>query len=178
MKIIYIIIYLFISISHSFAQYNLNIKFRVIEKFDKIKSSDNKEYIFYVDANYIFSDEGKIIYSNNMNNIQKELNNLEKKEVKNEDEKILLNKNIRMYKVLLNYSTPPKNFISLLINRQIYKYISKYPSSYIDNMMQNDLQKFYDDIRNNIIKNEIYTGKFTSLKFITKEKFRYYTGRT
>lgn len=44
-------------------------------------------------------------------------------------------------------------------------------------MMQNNLQKFYDDIRNNVISNEKYTGTFTSFKFLTKEKFKYYTGR-
>ena len=89
-----------------------------------------------------------------------------------------LNQNIRIYKGLLAYNTPPKKFITLLINRQIYQYISKYPSEYIDNMMQNKLQEFYDNIRNSIISKETFTGKFTSLRFLTKEKFRYYTGRT
>lgn len=167
---------------YSFAQnnYNLNIKFRVIEKFDKILSSDNKEYIFYIDANYIFTDEGKSIYSNNIYNIQNTLNDLEKKhaEAKTQEEKLSINQNIRIYKALLSYNTPPKKFISILINRQIHQYVSKYPSSYIDNMLQNNLQKFYDDIRNNIINNEKYTGNFTSVRFLTKEKFKYYTGRT
>ena len=177
-----IIVFILLAIPHSFAQenYNLNIKFRVIEKFDKILSSDNQEYIFYIDANYIFTDEGKVIYSNNIYNIKNTLNDLEKKEREavNQEEKLSLKQNIRMYQALLTYNTPPKKFISLLINRQIHQYISKYPSSYIDNMMNNNLQKFYDDIRNNIILNEKYTGKFTSLKFLTKEKFKYFTGRT
>lgn len=160
--------------------YNLNVKFRVIEKFDKLLSSDNKEYVFYIDANYIFTEEGKAIYSNNIYNIQKTLNDLEQKldKAQTQEEKMQLNQNIRIYKGLLAYNTPPKKFITLLINRQIYEYIAKYPSSYIDNMMQNNLQQFYDDIRNNIILNEKYTGRFTSLLFITKEKFKYYTGRT
>ncbi|WP_300370685.1 hypothetical protein [Brachyspira sp.] len=177
-----IIIFIFTAIQYSFAQdnYNLNIKFRVIEKFDKILSSDNKEYVFYIDANYIFTDEGKEIYSNNINNIKNTLNNLEKqeKEAKTSEEKSHIKQNIRIYQALLKYNTPPKKFISLLINRQIHEYISRYNSKYIDNMLQNDLQKFYDDIKKNIIYNEKYTGKFTSLRFLTKEKFRYYTGRT
>lgn len=180
MKIYFkIIIFLLIAAPYSFTQNNLNIKFRIIEKFDKILSSDNKEYIFYIDANYIFSDEGKNIYSNNIYNIQNTLNDLQKqeKEAKSQEEKISLNQNIRMYNALLSYNTPPKKFISLLINRQIHQYISKYKSSYIDIMMQNNLQKFYDDIRNNVISNEKYTGTFTSFKFLTKEKFKYYTGR-
>lgn len=160
--------------------YNLNIKFRIIEKFDKLLSSDNKEYTFYIDANYIFTDEGKTIYSNNIYNIQKTLTDLEKreKEAKTQEEKMSINQNIRIQKALLAYNTPPKKFITLLINRQIYQYISKYPSAYIDNMLQNNLQEFYDNIRWTIITNEQYTGKFTSLRFLTKEKFRYYTGRT
>ena len=101
----------------------------------------------------------------------------QEKEAKSQEEKISLNQNIRMYNALLSYNTPPKKFISLLINRQIHQYISKYKSSYIDIMMQNNLQKFYDDIRNNVISNEKYTGTFTSFKFLTKEKFKYYTGR-
>ena len=160
--------------------YNLNIRFRVIEKFDKIISSDNKEYIFYIDANYIFSDEGKNIYSNNIYNINNTLADLEKQkqEAQSQEEKMTLNQNIRIYKGLLAYNTPPSKFISLLINRQIHQYISKYPSSYIDNMMQNNLQLLYDNIRNSIITNENYTGNFTSIRFLTKEKFKYYTGRT
>ena len=177
-----IIMFIFITSPYSFAQnnYNLNIKFRVIEKFDKILSSDNKEYVFYIDANYIFTDEGKNIYSNNIYNIQKTLNDLERqeKEAKTQAEKNAINQNIRINKALLAYNTPPKKFITLLINRQIHQYISKYPSSYIDNMIQNNLQAFYDNIRNNIVYNEKYTGKFTSIRFLTKEKFKYYTGRT
>lgn len=120
-----IIIFLLIAAPYSFTQNNLNIKFRIIEKFDKILSSDNKEYIFYIDANYIFSDEGKNIYSNNIYNIQNTLNDLQKqeKEAKSQEEKISLNQNIRMYNALLSYNTPPKKFISLLINRQIHQYI-------------------------------------------------------
>ncbi|MEI0491689.1 hypothetical protein R4J17_04505 [Brachyspira intermedia] len=177
-----IIIFILITCPYSFPQnnYNLNIKFRVIEKFDKILSSDNKEYVFYIDANYIFTDEGKTIYSNNIYNIQNTLNDLERqeKEAKTQAEKNSINQNIRIYKALLAYNTPPKKFITLLINRQIHQYISKYPSSYIDDMMQNNLQDFYDDIRNNIVYNERYTGKFTSIRFLTKDKFRYFTGRT
>ncbi|KLI22172.1 hypothetical protein A9X84_09460 [Brachyspira hyodysenteriae] len=177
-----IIIFILITSPYSFAQnnYNLNIKFRVIEKFDKILSSDNKEYVFYIDANYIFSDEGKTIYSNNIYNIQNTLNDLERQEneAATQAEKNSINQNIRIYKVLLTYNTPPKKFITLLINRQIHQYISKYPSSYIDDMLNNNLQAFYDDIRNNIVYNEKYTGKFTSIKFLTKDKFKYYTGRT
>lgn len=163
-----------------YSQYNLDIKFRIIEKFEKILSSDNKEYVFYIDANYIFTEEGKSIYSNNIYEIRKTLNDLERqeKEAKSQEEKMSLNQNIRIYKGLLAYNTPPKKFITLLINRQIYQYISKYPSEYIDNMMQNNLQEFYDNIRNSIISKETFTGKFTSLRFLTKEKFRYYTGRT
>ena len=76
-----IIIFILITCPYSFAQnnYNLNIKFRVIEKFDKILSSDNKEYVFYIDANYIFTDEGKTIYSNNIYNIQNTLNEYQTK---------------------------------------------------------------------------------------------------
>lgn len=182
MKNIYILVFITIFSSLSFSQdnYNLDIKFRVIEKFDKIISSDNKEYIFYIDASYIFTDEGKNIYSNNVYNIQKTLNDLEKQEInaKSQEEKNSLNQNIRIYKGLLAYNTPPKQFISLLINRQIHQYISKYHSSYIDKMMQNNLQEFYDSIKNTIITNENYTGKFTAIKFLTKERFKYYTGRT
>ena len=184
MKNIFILLFITIFSSLSFSQdnfnYNLDIKFRVIEKFDKIASSDNKEYIFYIDSSYIFTDDGKNIYSNNIYNIQKTLNDLEKQEInaKSQEEKNSLNQNIRIYKGLLAYNTPPKKFISLLINRQIHQYISKYHSSYIDKMMQNNLQEFYNNIRNTIITNENYTGTFTAIRFLTKEKFKYYTGRT
>lgn len=184
MKNIFILLFMTVFSGLLFTQdnfdYNLNIKFRVIEKFDKIISSDNKEYIFYIDANYIFTDEGKNIYSNNVYNIQKTLNDLEKQEInaKNQEEKNSLNQNIRIYKGLLAYNTPPNKFISLLINRQIHQYISKYHSTYIDKMMQENLQEFYNNIRNTIITNENYTGTFTAIRFLTKEKFKYYTGRT
>ncbi|WP_295154590.1 hypothetical protein [uncultured Brachyspira sp.] len=177
-----IIIFVFTALQYSFAQdnYNLDIKFRVIEKFDKILSSDNKEYTFYIDANYTFTDEGKKIYRDNINNIKNTLNDLEnqEKDAKTQEEKSSLKQNIIMYQALLKYNTPPKKFIALLINRQIHQYISKYPSKYIDKMMNNNLQEFYDDIKKNIIYNEKYTGNFTSLRFLTKERFKYFTGRT
>lgn len=142
--------------------YNLNKTFRIIRKFDNLLSSDNKEYVFYIDASYVFSPEGKLIYSNNIYTAQKFLEN-------NSDDMV--------YNGVIKSSTPPENFIYLLLHKRLYDYMSKNKSNYIDKLMQTNLQIFYDDIKEYIFKEEIYTGNFKYIRFLTKTKYKYYTGK-
>lgn len=159
-----IILFVFFNIHFLYAQenYNLNKTFIIIRKFDNLLSSDNKEYVFYIDASYLFSPEGKSIYSNNIYMAKKALEN---------------NSNDIVYSGVIKSSTPPENYVYLLLHKRLYDYISKNKSSYIDELMQTDLQTFYDNIREYIIKEEIYTGNFKYIRFLTKTKYKYYTGK-
>ena len=161
-----IILFVFFNINFLYAEdlknYNLNKTFRIIRKFDNILSSDNKEYIFYIDASYIFSPEGKLIYSNNIYTAQKFLEN---------------NSNNMVYNGVLKSSTPPENYVYLLLHKRLYDYMAKNKSRYIDNLMQTNLQAFYDDIREYIFKEEIYTGNFKYIRFLSKTKYKDYTGK-
>lgn len=165
MRIIFILIIIISNWHFLYAQnfYNLNKNYRIIKKFDNILSSDGKEYIFYINASYSFSEEGKYIYSNSIYTAQKMLEK---------------DSNNVVYNGIIKSNTPPENFIALLINRNIYNYISKYNSKQIDNFIKTDLQQFYNDIREDIIKTQTNTGYFKSIIFITKEKYKFYTGKT
>lgn len=166
MRLLIIVLLLFFNINFIYTQelknYNLNKTFRIIRKFDNLLSSDNKEYIFYIDASYLFSPEGKLIYSNNIYTAQKFLEN---------------DSNNMVYSGIIKSNTPPENYIYMLLHKRLYDYMSKNKSTYIDKLMQSDLQTFYDDIREYIFKEEIYTGNFKYIRFLSKTKYKYYTGK-
>lgn len=171
-KIILFVIIMPVMLFSESKEYNLNKTFRIIKEYDKIYTSDNVEITFFVDAKYKFTEDGKAKYLQNVYDTKKELERFKNISYKNDNEKKESELNISFYESMLASMTPPENFVSFILNIALYEYISKYTSSYITNSIANDYKTFYKNIKTKIMESSTNMGYFTSLDFITEERFQ------